>query len=424
MSTGDHPPTGHRRLVYLVGLLVLVGIAAPLFRKPVQRAFLLHSILRVDAPSESAFQELADGAREPFEFLQRVWNTLRIPQRVLVAAYLKDRASTNPELYQQAKSLLIAATQDVDFSVRELALAALAQQKHPALAILAASLLRDADPETRLLGLQYLRRQDPTTALPVVFGLLDDPDLRVVTGADSALRTWTQQDFGIRLSQISFNVETSNSSVDPAHLKTIQEGVQRWKEWRNDQDHLTDPLPAPVAAVTPQRLPAADFALKDLTGKTVRFSDFGGKVVLLNFWTTWCPGCQTEISNLIELQTRNANRLVILGISLDGQTAVDEHGHLVGTHFDDGDDHAEDDAPRRIDLAQLRAKVDRFVKDKGVNYLVLLDPDFEIGRRFNGGELPVNVLIDPKGYLRRRFIGGRNVAVLQAMIDELYRPVP
>src|SRR5439155_14205017 len=151
MSTGDHPPTGHRRLVYLVGLLVLVGIAAPLFRKPVQRAFLLHSILRVDAPSESAFQELADGAREPFEFLQRVWNTLRIPQRVLVAAYLKDRASTNPELYQQAKSLLIAATQDVDFSVRELALAALAQQKHPALASLAASLLRDADPETRLL---------------------------------------------------------------------------------------------------------------------------------------------------------------------------------------------------------------------------------------------------------------------------------
>ena len=96
----------------------------------------------------------------------------------------------------------------------------------------------------------------------------------------------------------------------------------------------------------------------------------------------------------------------------------------MGTHFDDGDDHAEDDAPRRIDLAQLRAKVDRFVKDKGVNYPVLLDPDFEIGRRFNGGELPVNVLIDPQGYLRRRFIGGRDVAVLQAMIDELFRPVP
>src|SRR2546427_6894700 len=57
------------------------------------------------------------------------------------------------------------------------------------------------------------------------------------------------------------------------------------------------------------------FRSKDLKGKSVRFSDFKGKIVLLNFWTTWCPGCLLEIPDLIELQRKNADRLVILGIS-------------------------------------------------------------------------------------------------------------
>jgi len=281
-------------------------------------------------------------------------------------------------------------------------------------------LLRDADPQMRLLGLQYLRKLDPSAALPAVFHLLDDPDLRVVTTADSALRNWTKQDFGIRISQSTPNLASNaSSSVDSAHLKTIHEGVQHWKDWwqGHRESFATNSLGASGERRTPQRLAMMNFQLADLEGKTVRIPDFNGKTVLLNFWTTWCPGCLIEIPGLIELQNRNTDRLVIVGISLDGQTEVDEHGHLVGAHPDEGAGHAPKEA--QDNPADIRAKVAQFVKDKGIKYLVLLDPRNEIGRRFNGGELPTNVLIDPQGFVRRRFVGGRTVAAFEAMLDEL-----
>jgi thiol-disulfide isomerase/thioredoxin len=287
---------------------------------------------------------------------------------------------------------------------------------------LAAALLRDADPEMRLLGVQYLRKQDAAIALPSVFNLLDDPDPRVVATADSALRNWTKQDFNIRMTHAGLNLARgANSSVEPANLKIIQEGVQRWKEWwkSHQQDYPANSFSAYIQPVPAEVLPMADFRLKDLKGRTVRFSDFKGKVVLLNFWTTWCPGCLVEIPDLIELQKKNADRLVILGISLDGQTELDEHGHLGGTHSEDGPGHDQGEANDKVDLAEIRAKVEQFVKDNGMNYPVLLDPNNEVGRRFNGGELPTNVLIDPQGYVRRRFSGGRNVAAFEAMIDEV-----
>jgi len=276
----------------------------------------------------------------------------------------------------------------------------------------------------RLLGVQYLRKQDAAIALPLVFNLLDDHDPRVVTTADAALRNWTKQDFKIRVAHANLNASGINSSVEPANLKIIQEGVQRWKEWWNShqQDYPANGFAASAQPGTPDLLPMADFRLQDLKGKIVRFSDFKGKVVLLNFWTTWCPGCLMEIPDLIELQRKNADRLIILGISLDGQTELDEHGHLAGTHSEGEPGHGQGEGNGEVDLAEVRAKVVQVVKDNGMNYPVLLDPNSEVGRRFNGAELPANVLIDSQGYVRRRFIGGRNVAAFEAMIDELASP--
>jgi len=422
MSASASHRFANRRLKWLLLLLIGVVVASSVFRRPVQDALLLRSLLRADAPSETAFHELAGRAGDPFPLLQRVWNTQKVLHRALVALYLKENAGAHPELYRRAKPLLLSAAFDVDASVRELALATLAQQKHPALPRLAIALLHDLDPEMRLLGLQYLRKQDPLTALPVVFQSLDDPDPRVVARADSALRNWTKQDFGVRINQALNNpAGATNASVDPASLKTIQEGVRHWKEWwaAHNNEYATNPVPAPPESNPPLRLPAADFALNDLSGRTVRLSEFKGKLVLLNFWTTWCTSCLIEIPDLIELQKKNAERVVILGISLDGQTEVDEHGHLVGEHSDAAQGHDEAEAHDKIDLAEIRGKVEQFVKDKGINYRVLLDPRSEVGRRFNGGELPTTVLIDPEGYVRRRFLGGRVVGVFEAMIREL-----
>ncbi|HAO78262.1 MAG TPA: alkyl hydroperoxide reductase [Verrucomicrobia subdivision 3 bacterium] len=68
---------------------------------------------------------------------------------------------------------------------------------------------------------------------------------------------------------------------------------------------------------------APDFALTDLSGKTVRLSDFKGKVVLLDFWATWCGPCRKEIPDLIQLQTQYAEQgFTILGIALDEEGAA------------------------------------------------------------------------------------------------------
>jgi cytochrome c biogenesis protein CcmG/thiol:disulfide interchange protein DsbE len=63
---------------------------------------------------------------------------------------------------------------------------------------------------------------------------------------------------------------------------------------------------------------APDFVLTDASGKPVRLSSFRGKVVLLNFWATWCPPCNAEIPWFVECQRRYGDRgFVVLGISLD-----------------------------------------------------------------------------------------------------------
>jgi len=78
-------------------------------------------------------------------------------------------------------------------------------------------------------------------------------------------------------------------------------------------------------SVPPIAAPAAttDFTLPDLAGKTHSLSSWRGKVLLLNFWATWCPPCRREIPLFIDLQRRYANQgLQIVGISLDNPEAI------------------------------------------------------------------------------------------------------
>jgi cytochrome c biogenesis protein CcmG/thiol:disulfide interchange protein DsbE len=63
--------------------------------------------------------------------------------------------------------------------------------------------------------------------------------------------------------------------------------------------------------------PAPDFAVKDLDGKEITLEAEKGKVVLLNFWATWCGPCRAEIPSLIELQNRYKDRLQIIGMVVD-----------------------------------------------------------------------------------------------------------
>jgi thiol-disulfide isomerase/thioredoxin len=60
-----------------------------------------------------------------------------------------------------------------------------------------------------------------------------------------------------------------------------------------------------------------NYTIKDMNGDDVRLSSFKGKVIVLNFWATWCGPCKVEIPALVELQKQYANDVVVLGMSVD-----------------------------------------------------------------------------------------------------------
>ncbi len=108
-----------------------------------------------------------------------------------------------------------------------------------------------------------------------------------------------------------------------------------------------------------------DFSLKDLSGKTWRLADLRGKVVLVNFWATWCPPCRKEMPDLEALYGRfGLKGLVVLGIS-------DEEV----------------------------AKVEPFIRERKVSFPVLLDPGRTVNDLFVVNGIPKSFVYDREGKL-------------------------
>ena len=73
-----------------------------------------------------------------------------------------------------------------------------------------------------------------------------------------------------------------------------------------------------------QNSPPTELTLKDLKGRNLRLSDYRGKVVLINFWATWCPPCRKEIPDLIKLQRDYGSRsLQVIGVTYPPQKVAE-----------------------------------------------------------------------------------------------------
>jgi thiol-disulfide isomerase/thioredoxin len=118
---------------------------------------------------------------------------------------------------------------------------------------------------------------------------------------------------------------------------------------------------------------AADFSLKTPDGKIVKLSDYKNKIVILDFWATWCPPCRKGIPDLIAIQKEYKNDVVVIGISLDRDNTI--------------------------------AEVVPFIKDYGINYPVVYG-NMDVVKAYGGIEaIPTSFIVDKNGNIVDTHVG-------------------
>ena len=135
-----------------------------------------------------------------------------------------------------------------------------------------------------------------------------------------------------------------------------------------------------------QLKPAPDFTLTDISGHPLQLSDYKGKVVLLDFWATWCAPCRSEIPKFVEWQKQYGPQgLQVIGISMD-----------------------DSDKP-----------VPGFVQQFGIDYPIALG-DAKLADQYGGVlGLPVTFVIGRDGQIHHKHVGLTDMALLEGEVKQL-----
>ncbi|WP_235441368.1 TlpA disulfide reductase family protein [Paenibacillus sp. IHB B 3415] len=135
---------------------------------------------------------------------------------------------------------------------------------------------------------------------------------------------------------------------------------------------------------------APDFALTDLKGTTVQLSDFKGKIVLINFWATWCPPCQVEMPHMQNIfQDFKAKDVVILGVNM---TLTEENLEVVQT----------------------------FVNEQQLTFPIVTDEKNEVVQTYQVVAYPTTYLLDTEGVILEKFQGAISYEIMEKYISRIH----
>jgi len=134
--------------------------------------------------------------------------------------------------------------------------------------------------------------------------------------------------------------------------------------------HASPPSPFDLDMLVGQKAP--EFSVKDINGNLVSISSLKGKVILLNFWATWCPPCAAEMPSMDRLYQSFKNRgLMIIGVSMDGSVST----------------------------------VKSFIKKTPVSFIVVVDSKQIISRSYKAFMSPLTFIIDKRGVVVDKYFG-------------------
>ncbi|SOC21663.1 peroxiredoxin [Ureibacillus xyleni] len=134
---------------------------------------------------------------------------------------------------------------------------------------------------------------------------------------------------------------------------------------------------------------APDFTLSDMNGTHINLSDLRGKIVILNFWATWCPPCRAEMPHMQNFYEKNKdNGVEIIAVNL---TALDEG----------------------------KQAVEKFINEYGLTFPVVLDESGSVGKLYEILTIPTSYIIDAKGRIFQKFVGSMDEQIMEDMIKSI-----
>jgi len=138
--------------------------------------------------------------------------------------------------------------------------------------------------------------------------------------------------------------------------------------------------------------PAPNFQLRDLNGRLVTLSDLRGKVVLLNFWATWCGPCRVEMPAMEDLYRALPRKdFEILAVSTDAQG---------------------------VSITRP------FQQENRLTFPILHDADYRVGLTYGARSLPMTFMVDRQGIVRHQIFGARDwgASEAQQLVQMLMKP--
>ncbi len=143
-------------------------------------------------------------------------------------------------------------------------------------------------------------------------------------------------------------------------------------------------LPTPIPNRTAVGSPAPNFTARSMDGRTVSLGDFEGRVVIVDFWTTWCPSCVAELPVLQEVGRRYSDKEVVV---------------------------------LAVDIGESEADVRRFLSDNNLDLTVLLDSTEQIAIVYNIRSIPTTFVVDPYGKIDAVHFGSASASRLDEYIS-------